>query len=326
MNANISTGILEDAALADPILAQIIQLVENADFDAATSLARQSYEIVSRRAFSLGLIDEIERNNTPTPKAERTEGFKGVTFRAISGLDNYIRNQRFEAARKDQTAPKIVVQGDSWVSFPFLIQDLGKQLANHFPTFCIGCPGDNVADMVTSEKLDELMWSLDYTKADVLVLSGGGNEMIGEDFPNVLKDADPDLGINQAKLDAKKHEVITGLRTIIDAAQSQNPNLKVFLHSYDKPHPQKGEAWLGQVLETAGIAPQRWHHICGEIIDQYDSALQDMAAQYQNLTRVDLRGVSNDVRPGWHDEIHLSSEGYANAALKFKQSIFQAYT
>ncbi|PCH98345.1 MAG: hypothetical protein COB84_02295 [Rhodobacteraceae bacterium] len=316
---------LEDYASFDPIIQQIMDMVRDADFDAANSLARQTYEVVARRAFRLGFLDQIEAKQSKKPVGERVEGLKGVSFRAISGLDNYIRNQRYEAACKTLTTPKIVVQGDSWVSFPFVIQDLGRQLAQHFPTFCIGCPGDDVSDMGQPEKLDELLWSLDYTQADILILSGGGNEMIGDDFPKVLENTDAASGINQAQLNRKKTEVITGFRHIIDAALAHNPRLKIFIHSYDKPHPQKGEAWLGQVLEDAQVCPTKWQPICAEIIDQFDQSLLDLSAEYGGqLQRVDLRGISQNSVPTWHDEIHLSSDGYRQAAQAFRRSIQQA--
>jgi len=314
---------LEDAALIDPILREILSLVDAGNFDSATTLARQTYDIASRRAFRIGLLNQMDSKKQTETQLERAEGLKGVTFRAISGLDNYIRNQRFETTRKNSTAPNIVVQGDSWVSFPFVIQDLGQHLSKLFPTFCIGCPGDNVQDMGSAEKLDELLWSLDYTQADFLVLSGGGNEMIGEDFPKVLTDANPDTGINQAQLDRKKAEVIAGFDKIISAAVALKPNLKIFVHSYDKPHPRTGQAWLGQVLETAQVPQDKWHGVCGEIIDQFDQSLVALADRYENLHRVDLRGISNTTDPAWHDEIHLSSAGYGKAALKFKAAIQQ---
>jgi len=112
-NKNVS---LEDAALIDPILREILNLVDAGSFENAASLARQTYDIASRRAFRLGLAKQIDEQNQSQAQLERAEGLKGVTFRAISGLDNYIRNQRYEANRKISDAPNIVVQGDSWVS------------------------------------------------------------------------------------------------------------------------------------------------------------------------------------------------------------------
>jgi len=147
---------------------------------------------------------------------------------------------------------------------------------------------------------------------------------IGEDFPKVLTDANPHTGINHAQLDRKKAEVIMGFDKIISAALALKPNLQIFVHSYDKPHPQRGEAWLGDVLEIAQVKQDRWHGVCGEIIDQFDQSLVALSDQYENLHRVDLRGISQNLDPAWHDEIHLSSVGYGQAALKFKAAIQQA--
>jgi len=289
-----------------------------------------TFRLTRTAAFRFGL--EVRRDpdtgaNSATsdlPELEATPGLKGVLFRKAAALDNLIRNRRQFEPYRNTNATKIVAQGDSWFAFPFVEpRDVSENLADLLPVYSLGCPGDDVSDMSSGRKLGDLIAALKDTDADIVALSGGGNELIGDDFPTVLNTTGTPRSatdfIEPARLRAKIASVVNGFEVILGELVATKPDVQICAHGYDYPFPRRDEGtFLGPVLDDLNIPERYWHGICAHIIDQFDEALTALSRRHpQNFFRVDLRGVAGNDVANWADEIHLNSETAKLAAGKF---------
>ncbi|NOX40000.1 MAG: SGNH/GDSL hydrolase family protein [Alphaproteobacteria bacterium] len=310
--------------------------------DAVEKLVDEGYEAHARAAFTKGFQirktgafrfelapkqdarADISSAVADLPEFEATPGMMGFLFRQAAALDNRLRNARFFDPYRDTDCTKVITQGDSWFAFPFVKPvDVSENLANLMPVFSLGCPGDDVADMSGDHKLADLIAALSETQADIVALSGGGNELIGDDFPSVLKtplkarlaveyvDAD--------RLQRKATKVIRGFEKILLALVAVKPDVQICAHSYDYPFARRAEGtFLGPVLDDLGVPDEYWNGICAHIIDQFDAALVLLSNRYpKNFFRVDLRRISGNDIANWSDEIHLNSETAKLAANEF---------
>lgn len=277
---------------------------------------------------------EIDAKNAGAPEnraalqskfeREATPGAKGMLFRSFALVDNMLRNQKNSSSYRESSCTKVVTQGDSWFAFPFVEPtDVSESLASKMPVFTLGCPGDDVTDMSTGQKMLDLVSAVKNTKAEIVALSGGGNELIGDDFPSVLTTGGQPKNaadfILADRLQEKIAVVIGGFERIINELIAVDPNLQICAHSYDYPLPRQQKAtFLGPVLSDLEIPDKFWIGICAHIIDRFDEALICLAQKYErNFFRVDLRGIAKDLSSNWADEIHLGSETAMLAADEF---------
>ena len=258
------------------------------------------------------------------PENEATPGLKGFAFRAAAALDNRIRNSAHWTPYARAECTKVVCQGDSWFAFPLVEpEDVSECLGRLLPVFTLGCPGDNVADMAKEEKIVALTDAVRSSGATIVALSGGGNELIGEDFPSVLRRAPNARAaldhVDLNRLEVKVAEVCRAFEEIFWALIDARPSVQICAHSYDYPFPNlETGTFLGPTLSDSGIPPEHWYAICAHIIDRFDNALVSLSRTYQrNFFRVDLRGISGADAANWSDEIHLDSATASRAAERF---------
>lgn len=294
-------------------------LIAAKDYEAAQSLLAKTFPEHSNCGFT-PISSESDPNTIASKVPEATTGLMGVAFRSAAALDNHLRNHKYFFDQTHDDRPRIVSQGDSWCSLPiFSPCDLSESIAQHLPVFNLATPGDDLADMASDEKLNELLWSIEEFKPDAVLLSGGGNELIGEvEFPKVLcYSAKAENYVLHDALMPKISSAISSLEKVLFQIEMLTHKPKVLLHSYDWPMPSKPKGWLGGPLHDKNIPREEWAATCACIINAFDRALLDLAHEVGPwVTRVDLRGSSMGRAANWHDDIHLSSSGYKIAAAR----------
>ena len=72
---------------------------------------------------------------------------------------------------------KIVEEGDSWHQYPILLNDIVDQLFNDYAIYSLSGAGHLLEDMLEE---DEITDALRREKPDLLLLSGTGNDMVGD--------------------------------------------------------------------------------------------------------------------------------------------------
>lgn len=218
------------------------------------------------------------------------------------------------------TGPIIVSEGDSWFQYPVRLHDTIDYLMTPYAVFSLGAAGDLLKRMADKQ---EYLRALDEQKGEILLLSGGGNDLVAggalashlETFDPVLKPADYLLPSFHTLLDDAIHNYGRMFRDV----QQHFPHVSVLCHGYDYPIPDGGR-WLGAPMEEQQIVDKKLQRaIAVEMMDAFNRRLWRLARSVPNTTYIDCRKVVAD--ENWHDELHPDNTGYAEVARKFQKEI-----
>ncbi len=238
----------------------------------------------------------------------------------------------------------VLVEGDSWVSYPFL-----KNLARQFDDtdtlmLNLASPGDEARRILRPgspqfRTLRRLLHTRRYGyNFDLIFLSLGGNDIIGpeihthgfvrdkREYPNLL---------GRELLTPRFYDTVSGIaRGYVDFLKLRdrsdlNPYTPVVTHVYSYLRPRKvgtrlgplmfGKGWIRVYLERLHIrqAAEQLDIMQG-MVDALYKRLQPLEERFDNFVVVDTRSVlSCNGRPKtawWKDEIHPRSRGFARLA------------
>lgn len=266
----------------------------------------------------------------------------GATTFSLSGLLDPVleshreyKNKRYAAKKADPKykGPRIVAEGDSWFEYPYN-DDLIMILGEKYAIMSLAKAGDAWADLY---RKSELFPAVVQEKPDIVMLSMGGNEIMGQ-IENFVHQFELDRTAAQyvlPSLDEMIKWIGAQYRTAIPPLLAQGAH--VIVHGYDYPDPreagEQGAQWVGPPLKNMrnidGVT--MWREIANVMIDRYNKMLRAMAARPEFagfVHHVDLRNTigSNDFVTGpdrnlWTDEIHGSAAGFAKLARKFDKVI-----
>lgn len=248
---------------------------------------------------------------------------------------------------------KILIEGDSWVSHPFLtdittqIDMLGK---DEFAILHLANPGDTAQEMFRKigrtptgqlKRLDQVMHSTRYGERwNMIFISAGGNDVVGEDIKDFVDDFDPagPRGANllNGKFDEELDKIICAYNNLLEvrARSTINKETPIVTHVYGIVEPRLvgtkvfgamfGEGWIKQHLDPKGIPQEDQQEIISAILTRFRDALRTLQADNDNFLVVDtLRTLSPRGVPNleyWHDEIHPTGQGFRKVALKIRRA------
>jgi lysophospholipase L1-like esterase len=244
----------------------------------------------------------------------------------------------------------LVAEGDSWFDYP--LNDVLSMLEDEhgFDVESVADKGDTVEDMAYGAgQFDDFVRLLEKLLRqgrvpDAILLSGGGNDIAGDEFAMLINhalsglppvNADILRGIMDVRLRNAYAFLISGLTEI--ARRYLNRPIPILLHGYDYAVPD-GRGFLGgwAFLPGPWLQPgllQKGHDslnankaIIRTLIDVFNVMLQQVAAmpQFNHVTYVDLRGtLSQDsgYKADWANELHPTKEGFRAVAAKIVQAI-----
>lgn len=274
-----------------------------------------------------GTSGAFSPNVIANPKYVEDNGLEGAFFlNTLNGLARARRNRLYRKRVKDWTGVKVVAEGDSWFQYPLILKDTIDQLNDleHFEYAIYGLSeaGDLLSNIMREDEITE---ALDTVNPDVFLISGGGNDMVGdgrmakmvhkyaanrkvENYPN-------------DKFDQFLSELEDLYRGLFSRLLASRPHLKIICHGYDKAIPDNGK-WLGKPLAKKGIKDQGLQRdIVAVMISRFNQRLKEITTDYAgsvyHVDCQDLIGQASD----WHDELHPKNEGYLKVAQKFDQVI-----
>jgi hypothetical protein len=268
---------------------------------------------------------ELNPETVQLPPATSAEGVERSA--QILNIANSFSRLRREARYNAKLAggyqgPLIAAEGDSWFQYPVMLKDVIDWTFDKFAVFCRSEAGDTLDNMV---RRGEYIDALDRTGGQLLMLSGGGNDMVaGGELAEHLRDFDPTLAPAQyirpsfgRILDA----AIANIEKIVRDVARAFPDAPVVCHGYDYAIPNNGQ-WLGKPMAKRGITDRELQRqITAEMVDRFNMRLFNLARQSQRVTYVDCRGVVGPER--WHDELHPTDEGYADVSARIGAAIEQ---
>lgn len=245
-------------------------------------------------------------------------GLKETIIRIANSLARRKREKRYrEIIVEHPDRIRLVSEGDSWFQHP-LIKDTIDHLFNHFAVYSLGAGGDELSNMFNQ---NEYLPALQAEDAKCLLLSGGGNDLMGGHFGEYLNEyspgTDPRRFLN-SEFFAKVKDMMNIYQTIFDSMKQKRPNVIIFTHGYDYVIPRSGKQgkYLGKPMENKGITkPEDKKALARTIIDEFSNRMDKLIHQYDNAVFVDVRGTVRESH--WHDEIHPDSSGFQQVSLKF---------
>jgi len=266
------------------------------------------------------------------------------------------RRAGFRTAARE-SAGLLVAEGDSWFDYPFF--DVLEELEEGFgySVESVAHKGDTVEEMAyDANQLDKLARKLEKLVRDqkvprAILLSGGGNDIAGEEFPILLNHKLSSLpplneGVVTGLIDERLRAAIIELASAVThlCRQALDTTVPMLIHGYDYPVPD-GRGYLGGfwVLPGPWLAPgfrQKGYpdnelqvrcDLMVTLIDRFNEVVKGIAGGpgLSHLHYVDLRGTLSQQIQGqaykgsWNDELHPTEQGFGKVAAKFDTLIRQ---
>ena len=248
------------------------------------------------------------------------------------------------------SAGVLIAEGDSWFDYPF--HDVLQMLEDDYlyDVESVAHKGDTVDDMAHSggqfeefaRRLEKLLRANKVPRA--ILLSGGGNDIAGDEFAILLNHAASSLpainddivrGLIDVRLRAAYARIISGLTTI--AQKYLGRPIPIVTHGYDYALPDGRGFWGGWgPLPGPWLEPgfQRKGHVdFGEnsavvvkLIDRFNTMLKDVSAtpgfghvHYLNLRNTLKHGANYE--KDWENELHPTEVGFKLVSKKFADLI-----
>ncbi len=249
----------------------------------------------------------------------------------------------------------LIAEGDSWFDYPgdnvlaILEDDFGyrvESVAHH---------GDTVESMAYDDtQLKKLARAFEHVRQDgrvprAILLSGGGNDIAGDEFAVLLNHAKSGLSplnprVIEGILDERLRFAIGSVIAAVTELSERffGKKTPVLIHGYGYPVPD-GRGYLGGFWFLPGpwLKPgfsekgyqdiQACCDILEDLINRFNRLLQSIAGSsgFKHVTYVDVRPLlSNDLptayKKSWDNELHPTDAGYARVAEKFDEAISQA--
>lgn len=266
----------------------------------------------------------------PNPELVEDTGLEGAfALNSFNSLARWRRNAIYKRRIKNWDGVRIVAEGDSWFQYPLILKDTIDQLIDldnfQYAIYGLSEAGDLLSNIVLE---DEITAAIEQENPDVFLISGGGNDMVGDErmaslvhkySPNRLPQNYPNT-----MFDAFLDELEQLYRGLFSRLLAQRPHLKIVCHGYDKAIPQSGK-WLGKPLEKQNIKKESLQReIVAVMIDRFNERLKNIVSDFAgSVFHVDCRDVVGELAQ-WHDELHPKDEGYFKVAQKFDAVIKKA--
>jgi hypothetical protein len=234
--------------------------------------------------------------------------------------------------------PRVIADGDSWFDYPEILLT-GGGVINHLKDVAgvkilnTAHYGDSVQELLGVEKRQRIEALLKNPGFDILLFSGGGNDIAGDQFCLWLK---PNTGggaasaVDAARLREILGVVEDGYRDLIDIRDRCAPGCWIVTHAYDFPRPSdKGVCGLGPWLKPS-LDYRCWKKatdqfaIAKTVLLGFNDRLAALEAEQKaagkHFLHVRTQGTLNR-RTDWANEIHPNAAGFTKIARAFSTAL-----
>ncbi len=246
----------------------------------------------------------------------------------------------------------LIAEGDSWFDYPgddvlaILEDDFNYRIES------VAHKGDTVESMAYDQtQVRTLARAFEHVRQDgreprAILLSGGGNDIAGDEFAILLNHAQSQLTpLNTRIVEGVLEERLRfAIGSVVGAVTALSQSLfgkkiPVLLHGYGYPVPDGrgflGGFWLlpGPWLKP-GFVAKGYHDlpqccaILEELIDRFNGLLGSIAGSsgFEHVSYVDMRPLLSNELPklykkSWTDELHPTDDGFRLVAEKLDREI-----
>jgi hypothetical protein len=189
--------------------------------------------------------------------------------------------------------------------------------------------------MLSPPQRDEIEERLDQGRRrripfDALLFSGGGNDIVGDQFSRWLvpftSGASAPALIDTARFSAILTILENSFRDLSDLRNRCSPSTTIFVHGYDYAQPSgKGVCgfgpWLRPSLKARGIVDKQLQiDVIKEILVRFRAMLQNLTTSLPNFVYVETQGLLRPTQD-WENEIHPKPRGFEKIAVAFKNAL-----
>jgi lysophospholipase L1-like esterase len=244
-----------------------------------------------------------------------------------------------EAARRANPGwPLVLSEGDSWFSYANVVGELDRVGAGQRPWALLRLEkaGDEILTILSGKQRAQLRDYLERWPFDAMLLSAGGNDIIGPDLPPLLRPFQPGMEVQDlvafSRFERRLRQIQDCLRELLDLIGDAGSPTQVFVNSYDYVVPSGIGAplglagpWVLPALEARNIPPALHQPVVRLLMDAFAGAVDAVAAEprgFARLVRVPTAGL---LGPGdWKDEIHPNHSGAVKVAGAFATALATA--
>ncbi|HET9317653.1 MAG TPA: hypothetical protein VFQ51_18820 [Vicinamibacteria bacterium] len=306
-----------------------------------TEAARRGRELAARVVRRRAAIRKARPAAPPRPRRRRAPGAPAAD--AIPA-----RTRRALAA--DAPTGLLIAEGDSWFDYP--MNDVLSMLEDEhgYDVEAVAHKGDTLEDMAYGEgQFDDFVRLLEKLLRqgrvpDAILISGGGNDIAGDEFAILLNhalsglppvNADVVRGVIDVRLRNAYTFLLSGLAEVAQRYLSRP--IRTLLHGYDYAIPDGrgflgGWAFLPGPWLQPGLRQKGYQELTANkailvsLMDTFNDMLKQVAATpaFGHVKYVDLRntltsgaGYKND----WANELHPTKSGFRAVAAKIALQI-----
>jgi metacaspase-1 len=264
---------------------------------------------------------------------------EGMAFAAqIANRDR--NNAADEKTGGAYLGPRLLAQGDSWFCYPIEFlgwsgpRDVVLALSDEFAVWNLAIPGRRTLQYVSTTSYDDTMAKLLEKNIDILLLSGGGNDLVEDgQLEWIVPPHAPSIdGYLTQDFRAIVRSAMDNLELFVRTALRTRPGLKVVFNAYSYAFPRPDGIWFGGPLGRLGIKPDIQQKIVDKMMDRYAMALNALAsrlnAELFDGAQVVVVAATTDAVPNrhdWFDELHPNSVGFRKAAKRMRSAILQVH-
>jgi hypothetical protein len=256
------------------------------------------------------------------------------------GRVNEIQQQRRNFA-EGPTPLIMVADGDSWFDYPLPllghtdVADSLKKQGTLTPSMMkLAHYGDATTTLMGVTKRQRLV---DYISdpahgpIDVIMFSGGGNDLVGDQFRFWLENAgdvnhDPTKGVNDGLLDDILGVINSAYLELIRIRNQHASDATILVHAYDFAIPTGVGAcpfagpWLRPSLVEQGWPDvEQGRQIVKTILEAFKGRLIELCANNEDIVLVDAQGTLSAT--DWANELHPTPDGFKKIAMRFLSTL-----
>lgn len=259
-----------------------------------------------------------------------------------------VQQQLKESIRVHPDWPVVLSEGDSWFCYPDhrnLIDHLDD--VGRMSLLRLERNGDEAIEILSGKQRTKLRKVLKKFPFDLLLFSGGGNDMVGQDFPPLIVEGAGQTNAVECIAVERASERFTLLRQVYvelvrlrdeahAAGEGRKPGGKpkplIVTHGYDRPVPRDegykalgvtfAGPWMYGALKSKKIPKALWNDVAAWFIDRIADMHRGLSAQFDRYAFVDtagtLRRSGSGWKKDWSDEIHPSDKGFQKVGEKLR--------
>ncbi len=271
--------------------------------------------------------------------AEYTATLKLLKKHGVADPSLPVRTRALAAPKVTQPL-QVFAEGDSWFDYPVplfggsIVPRLEKLLG--IPILNLAKAGDEVRFMLGVEERKILIQQ--FAKGcpaggpwDVMLFSGGGNDIVENPMDLWVKDFDPavpaeDL-LNAQRFDTVLALVRAGYEDLIGLRDSLSPTTRLIFHGYDFAIPDgRGIChhgpWLKPTFDLRKFPDlASGTRVVKAMLLRFAAMLAQLAAAHTDVLFINAQGLLTPVPASWHNELHPAKQGFQAFAVRFQREL-----